>query len=182
MTRIFGIMIAVLFLSVGHTASAQFSSELLNKAQGGDAEAQSALGDIYYYGEGVEQDYAEAVKWWQMAAEQGNAKAQVSLGYVYSKGIGGVGQDYVKSIKWYRLAAEQGDAAGQMGLGLTYYSGRGEIQDLVYSHLWFNITASSGREYAAILRDLAAEKMTPEQIAVAEKLAEECVRKEYKDC
>ena len=51
MTRIFGILIAVLFLSVGHTASAQDSSELLKKAQDGDAEAQYNLGDAYYYGE-----------------------------------------------------------------------------------------------------------------------------------
>ena len=56
MTRIFGILIAVLFLSVGHTASAQDSSELLKKAQDGDAEAQYNLGDAYYYGTGVEQD------------------------------------------------------------------------------------------------------------------------------
>jgi len=37
MTRIFSILIAVLFLSVGQTASAQDSSELLKKAQDGDA-------------------------------------------------------------------------------------------------------------------------------------------------
>ena len=43
MTRIFGILIAVLFLSVGQTASAQ-DSELLKKAQDGDAEAQFSLG------------------------------------------------------------------------------------------------------------------------------------------
>jgi len=60
MTRIFGILIAVLFLSVGHTASAQ-DSELLKKAQDGDAEAQFALGRAYDYGEGVEQDFAEKV-------------------------------------------------------------------------------------------------------------------------
>ena len=70
MTRIFGILIAVLFLSVGHTASAQ-DSELLKKAQDGDAEAQFYLGVAYSNGEGVEQDYAVAVKWLRLAAEQG---------------------------------------------------------------------------------------------------------------
>ena len=41
MTRIFGTLIAVFFLSVGHTASAQ-DSELLKRAQDGDAEAQTS--------------------------------------------------------------------------------------------------------------------------------------------
>ena len=73
MTRIFGILIAVLFLSVGHTASAQDSSELLKKAQDGDAEAQYNLGVCLLLRRGVEQDYAEAVKWDRLAAEQGHA-------------------------------------------------------------------------------------------------------------
>ena len=38
MTRLLSVLIAVFFLSVGHTASAQYSSELLKKAQDGDAE------------------------------------------------------------------------------------------------------------------------------------------------
>ena len=75
MTRIFSILIAVLFLSVGQTASAQ-DSELLKRAQNGDAEAQYNLGSAYARGEGVEQDDAEAVKWWRLAAEQGNVDAQ----------------------------------------------------------------------------------------------------------
>ena len=37
------------------------------------------------FGEGVEQDYAEAVKWYRLAAEQGNADAQYNLGYAYSQ-------------------------------------------------------------------------------------------------
>ena len=42
----------------------------------GIAEAQHSMGIMYYGGFGVEQDYKEAVKWWKLAAEQGNAKAQ----------------------------------------------------------------------------------------------------------
>jgi TPR repeat protein len=45
----------------------------------GDAEAQFALGLMYDNGEAVSQDKAEAVRWYRMAAEQGNAKAQASL-------------------------------------------------------------------------------------------------------
>ena len=46
---------------------------LLNKVNAG---AQYNLGIAYYEGEGVEQDYKQAVEWWKKSAEQGNAVAQ----------------------------------------------------------------------------------------------------------
>ena len=58
-------------------------------------------------GDGVPQDYKEAVKWYRLAAEQGYADAQYNLGLMYSNGEG-VPQDYKEAVKWYRLAAEQG--------------------------------------------------------------------------
>lgn len=48
-------------------------------AEQGDAEAQYNLGLCYYNGEGVQQDYTQAVHWWRKAAEQGNARAQEAL-------------------------------------------------------------------------------------------------------
>ena len=45
-----------------------------------DAEAQHKLGLAYYNGDGVEKNYAEAVRWWRKAAEQGSLKAQYNLG------------------------------------------------------------------------------------------------------
>ena len=121
MARIFGILIAVLFLSLGHTASAQYSSELLKKAQYGDAEAQFRLGNAYKTGRGVIQDFVEAIKWYRLAAEQGYADAQNYLGVAYDSGDG-VEQDFVEAIKWYRLAAEQGNAEAQINLGNFYYN------------------------------------------------------------
>ena len=65
------------------------------------------LGWMYANGRGVEQDDAEAVKWYRLAAEQGDADAQASLGWMYASGRG-VEQDDAEAVKWYRLAAEQG--------------------------------------------------------------------------
>jgi TPR repeat protein len=53
---------------------------------------------------GVPRDYAAAVGWFQKAAEQGNAEAQVSLGVMHAKGQG-VPQDYVIAYMWFNLAA-----------------------------------------------------------------------------
>ena len=62
---------------------------------------------MYDLGYGVPQDYAEAVKWYRRAAEQGLAKAQTNLGFMYNDGQG-VQQEYVKAHIWFNLAAAQG--------------------------------------------------------------------------
>ena len=85
-------------------------------------------------------------------------------------------------MKWYRKAAERGFAGAQLNLGVRYAKGEGVIQDLVYAHMWFNIAASAGQTIATKNRDKAAKQMTPSQIAEAQKLARECVRKNYKRC
>ena len=65
------------------------------------------------------QDYAEAVKWYRKAADQGDAAAQFNLGVMYATGQG-VPQDYAEAVKWYRKAAEQGHAGAQYNLGVMY--------------------------------------------------------------
>lgn len=60
-------------------------------------------------------DYTRAFKEWKPLAEQGDAKAQNNLGYLYSSGQG-VLQDYDEARKWFGLAAEQGDESAKRWL------------------------------------------------------------------
>jgi TPR repeat protein len=69
--------------------------------------------------------------------------------------------------------ADQGDSNAQNNLGVLYYIGQGVPQDYVRAHMWFNLAAAGGDKAAAIRRDIVAAKMTPAQIAEAEKLARE---------
>ena len=91
------------------TAAGQSVSELLRKAEAGDAEAQFNLGVCYYRGQGISCDYVQAAYWLRKAAEQGDAPAQCKLGLLYAQGIG-VGKDKVQAIYWLEKAAEQGYA------------------------------------------------------------------------
>jgi uncharacterized protein len=77
------------------------------------------------------------------------------------------------AVKWFRKAAEQGDAKGQLSLGIMYGDGTGVPQDYVEAHKWYNLAAVEGTENASKFRDIIAKKMTPEQIAEAQKLARE---------
>ena len=74
------------------------------KAALGFAIAQFNLGHAYYWGEGLPQDYKAAIRWWRIAADQGNAFPQISLGGMYDQGKG-VPKDYVLAHMWYNLAA-----------------------------------------------------------------------------
>ncbi len=122
-------------------------------------------------------DYATAFQEFKPLAEQGDARAQFRLGFMYAKGQG-VSQDYAEAIKWYQKAAEQGDAAAQNNLGFTYSRGQGIPQDYTLAHMWYNLAAShwppgSDRDMAVKNRDIVAAKMTPAQIAEAQRLARE---------
>jgi TPR repeat protein len=77
-------------------------------AEQGDPAAQFALGVHYATGEDVKQDYAEAVRWFSMAAEQGHVMAQATLGTYYWAGRG-VPKDLSKAYFWTVLAQAGGD-------------------------------------------------------------------------
>ena len=95
----------------------QTLDELLALADQGSAAAQYSLGLMYDEGLGVfPQDYAEAARWFRLAADQGFADAQFSLGYKYNLGQG-VPQDDAEAVRWYRLAADQGLDVAQYNLG-----------------------------------------------------------------
>jgi len=122
-------------------------------------------------------DYATAFRLMKPYAEKGDAKAQHNLGVMYDYGRG-VPQNYTEAMKWYRRAAEQGLPEAQVNLGVLYYDGRGVPQDYVLAHMWLSLAASryppSVRKNVQDIvhyREIVDAKMTPAQIAEAERLA-----------
>jgi hypothetical protein len=76
---------------------------------------------MYEDGEGVQQDYIEAAKWYRMAAEHvldlgGAGQGRNSLGMLYLNG-NGVPKDYVRAYMWFKLTPNDtnlSDAEAQM--------------------------------------------------------------------
>ena len=81
--------------------------------------------------------------------------------------------DYATALREWRPLAEHGDSTAQAALGLLYEKGRGVPQDYVQAQMWYNLAAANGDEAGAKFRDDLARKMTPVQIAEAQKLARE---------
>ena len=125
--------------------------------------------------------YAAELRITRPLAAKGEAWAQYALGDSYRNGKG-VPQDYAEAVKWYRLAAAQGNAGAQSNLGIMYDNGQGVPLDDVRAHMWFNLAAVKGDADAVKNRDIAAKKMTPQQMAEAQKLARECQARNFKGC
>jgi len=112
-------------------------------------------------------------------AEQGNADAQFTLGLMYREGKG-VPQDVKEATAWLSKAAEQGQTEAQENLGLSYAKGLGVERDWVQADKWFGIAAASGKESAIKNQKVVEVHMQPENIAEANKLAQEWLAKHKK--
>ena len=107
---------------------------------------------MYDLGEGVTQDYTEALKWYTLAAEKGDAFAQSNLGVMYEVG-NGVAVDYKKAMEWYSKSADNGHAIAQRNLGLLYHQGLGVEKDITKAYACYAIAAANGDIKAANWRN-----------------------------
>lgn len=112
-------------------------------AEGGLAEAQFNLGNLYLAGSGVALNPAAAVEWFRKAAEQGLPAAQYNLANAYRTGQG-VQQDFARALQWYRNAADRGMPQAQYNLGAMYGNGEGVPQDYAQAYYWLLLSAKQG--------------------------------------
>ena len=122
------------------------------------AKAQNDLGWMYYVGLGVKQDYAQAVRWWTKAAEQGYAIAQFNMGFMYYYARG-VKEDYAEAVRWWTNAAEQGHIRVYSYLGYMYYKGEGVEQNDAEAVRWYTKAAEQGNESAQEMVDKLTKEM-----------------------
>jgi len=123
----------------------------------------------------VNHDYATALTLFHRAADQGDANGFFMLGVMYATGQG-VPQNYTEAVRWYQLATDQGSTEAQYNLGDMYATGQGVPRDYVSAYMWLSLAAAQGEQIATKSRDLIARRMTPAQIAKAQRLAREWKR------
>lgn len=104
-------------------------------------------------------DFAVAQAIWQRLAEQGDARSQAGLGFLYHHGFG-VAKDDEQAAHWLALAARQGQAEGQLMLGSLYFFGRGVEQSYVLAYAWCDLAQSNGQSDASLCRDAALQSMS----------------------
>lgn len=121
----------------------QTINELLPKANAGDAQAQFKMGEIYYLGLKVNEDYGKAYRWFIKAARQGHAAAQYYVGLCYQNGEG-IGQDDDMAVYWFRKSANQNFGEAQNELGCCYMLGEGVYEDYAEAENLFLKAVANG--------------------------------------
>jgi TPR repeat protein len=140
-------------------------------ADSGFVRSLYTLGKIYADGVGVPVDEEKAFKLLLAAGQGGLDRAQYNLGKMYRDGRG-VAADPAESAKWYEQAAAQGYGKAQNKLAIIYGKGRGVKEDLVESLKWAILAARQGNQEAEENRALLTQRMSAEQIAMAEQEAD----------
>lgn len=118
---------------------------LMPLAQAGELQAQKVIAHMYSFGQDVEIDFAEATKWYRLAAEQGDPVAQNNLASHLLE------ENLEEAIKWYTASAEQGFPFAEETLG-DIYSGNldisgpeGEkIKNIFEATKWYEKAANKG--------------------------------------
>ncbi len=104
------------------------------------------------------QDYDRAAELFKIAADDGNAFAQFSLGYMYRKGQG-VKQNYALAVKWLTKSAKQGRDYAQKELGDMYFIGLGVKKSKTKAIYWLSESARNGNEEAKKVLDKLGVKV-----------------------
>ncbi len=117
--------------------------EMRRMADGGDAQTQMVLGNLYYRGEEVKQDLPMAIEWFLKAAAGGHAEAQYALGMIYYRGEG-VARDPRRAAGWLKKAAAQGHLRAQVLLAQVYYNGETGVKEMALAKEYFQMAADAG--------------------------------------
>ncbi|HON95242.1 MAG TPA: tetratricopeptide repeat protein [Deltaproteobacteria bacterium] len=104
-----------------------------------------------------------------LPAQQGDAKAQLFVAYLYETGQG-VKQNYAKAAQWYGKAARQGNPEAQTQLGDMYRQGKGVPQNYVLAYMWLDLASQQGSRQARELKKNVSSRMTAGQKDEAKKL------------
>lgn len=105
-------------------------------AAAGSARAQAQLGEMYYTGQGVGQDFGQALLWNTRAAAQGQAGAQFRVGDARYFGRG-TASDEQQAYGWYLKAAEQGLTKAQAKVALMLENGNGVAKNARQAAAWY---------------------------------------------
>jgi len=143
--------------------------EIRKAAEAGDAGAQFKMGEALLQDPArTPENSANAVRWLEMAAENGNTEAMIALGRLSRTGVG-ILQNFGHTAKWIQTAAARGNPEGMLELGRLYRDGVGVDKDPVRAYVWFNRSAAARNLDAVRERENVARMLTPEELKEAQK-------------
>jgi TPR repeat protein len=148
---------------------------LQGAAERGHVKASVSLGDALMHGNGVVPAPAEALHWYQKAADGGSTVALIRLGDFYALRSDGV--ETPRALEWYRKAAEANSSIAMVRLGRMFREGRGVPQDYALAATWLSRAAAAGSGPAMLeLSALYSRAGGPGHLNLAREALERAVR------
>ena len=123
----------------------------------------------------IPEDSKEALEYYRLAAEQGNAKAQLKIALMYDQGKD-LPQDYKEASRWYQLAAEQGHSGAQASLGLMYALGNGVPAAYVKAYVWLTLAEANDEDVWAA-KKILERVLTEEDKIESQRVIWEMIKK-----
>ncbi len=160
------LIIAICTYPVNAFAKRDILFETKTLAEWGKATSQYELGLMYYKGQGVEQNYDEAFKWFRLSAQKGLPDALYYLGLMYYEGKA-VARNYSNAFYLFFEAARQEQIESQFLLGEMYLSGQGVRRNYIKAYAWTSIAYNNGYKPAGKNLEFLNKKMTASELEKA---------------
>ena len=151
---------------------------LVPLAEDGDVDALGNLGNMYGFGQGVEQDIDKAHSYWSQAAEMHLGTAMFNIAVVYENGLGNFDANESIALIWFNRAAEHRHFQSMLHLSTLYALGKKVDRDRVRAVAWANLAASNapsqndGRVATGQVRELL-KGMSDKEIREAQEISNE---------
>lgn len=129
----------------------------LTASKAGSTSAMVGLAMLLISGDGVKEDKAEARKWLEKAANDGDVVAMGNLGSIYGGGVG-VRVDFAKARGWFEKAAKLNYNEAMFQLGMMTQDGDGGKKDLKGARAWFEQAAALEHASALFMLGSYAEE------------------------
>jgi TPR repeat protein len=152
------------------------ADNLLKRANAGDADAQYELAArLREDGHGFPVDLQQSDRWLKLAAEGGNATAQIQLA-INLRGTKDPANER-ESAKWFRRAVDQGDSRARFNMGLSLFEGVGTPVNRVEAGVLIMMASLSGhREAREVIAILANELSLGEWGSIVKQLKWPCLQ------
>ena len=171
-------------------------------AEQGHVDAQYNLGVMYQFGYGVSQNHEEAVRWYELAAYQGNSSAKRQLGVVFVLLGTKLRKNNIicqnmsackKALEFYYKAAELGNGDAMLFipsvlliLDIKTTSKIDKLKSKQKNVMWWILGIEVGNASPELIKNtkviLNEMKKELTLFEAGERLARECIKKNYKDC
>src|SRR5690606_29197037 len=118
----------------------------------------------------VTQNYEEAARWFEGAAQAGILKAQIRLAHYNLEGMG-MPRNPATALKWLEAASMQGDLDSLYQMGLIHKSKDSVAKGPVEAYYWLNLAAALGHREAVAHRNRIGDLLTPDELSTAQNRA-----------